>query len=721
MGGVVARSRTRVRRRRGAVLLVAAMLTAALGGSSVHAQSAPGGIDVSNWQRQIDWLQVGAAGYDFVFAKATESTTFSDATYPINRSGAGAFGLKIGAYHFARPAGGSDAAVAASAVAQADYFVGYAQPKRGDLLPVLDLEKTGDLSRARLTAWTQAWLDEVNARLGFRPIIYVSPSFWKTSLGDTPIFAEAGHPLWIAHWTKAALPILPGAGWGGLGWLFWQWTDCAKVAGITGCVDGDRFNGSSLASGTIPAYPSGPPGAAAPPTIVGTPQAGQLLAAIRGGWSGGKPVSFAYQWQSCDAAGGGCTPITGAVKQTYQPTAADVGHAIVVAVTAQTSSATATAVSPPTLAVASSGTPSASAPVPTSPPAIQGTAQAGQILSALAGTWTGSPGSFAYQWRRCPAGGGACAAIPAAGGSSYTITPGDIGASLSLVVTATGRGGSRSATARSTPVVLPAPVPAPAVGSAVAQFGQAGAVTTLDQGATATWQPGAVPAQATVKLESAASRLALRGSPVTLAVDAPAPLAWPLDLQYASAPADAVPGFLPGQGVWQPVAELPALTLPAGQEIGAYRDASGALHVLTRRPGRIGLFTPGRWGDPRFVSATRAKVTVVNGPAVTRRADGVAFVYGRLTLDSQAHLYASVTTPGGTVLLSQQGSRLGVWLKGRPAKTLQALQLRPGALPFRLRLPARRLAAKGRYTLRIAAVDPYGRRSTLLVRFAPTR
>lgn len=700
-------------------LVLVAASAAALGGSSSRAQAAPAGIDVSNWQHQIDWVQVGTAGYDFAFAKATESTTFTDATYPINRAGASTFGIKVGAYHFARPAGASDAAVVASAIAQADYFVAYAQPKRGDLLPVLDIEKTGNLSRARLTAWTQAWLDEVTARLGVRPLIYVSPSFWKTSLGDTPIFAAAGHPLWIAHWTKASLPILPGAGWGGLGWMFWQWTDCARVAGITGCVDGDRLNGPSLAVATIPASPSGLPVVQTRPAIVGTPQAGQLLAAVPGGWSGGKPVSFAYQWQSCDAAGGGCAPIAGAVKQTYQPAAADVGHAVSVAVTARTAAGTAAASSPPTLAVASSGAPPATAPVATSLPTIQGTAQAGQVLSALAGTWTGSPTSFAFQWRRCPA-GGTCAAIPgAAGTSSYAITPGDIGASLSLVVTATGRGGSRSATARATAVVVPAPVPVPAVGSAIALAGQAGAVATADGAATATWQPGAVPAQATVRLESSVSKLALRGSGLTLAVTAPAPLAWPIDVAYTGAAPDVVPGFLPGQGVWQPVAELPSALLPEGQETGAYRDASGALHLLTRRPGRIGLFAPGRWGDPRYVSAKRAKVTVVNGPAVTRAADGTAFVYGRLTLDSQAHLYASVVTPRGPVLLTQQGSRLGIGLKGRPAKTLQALQLRPGALPFRLKLPARQLAAQGSYAVRIAAIDPYGRRSEVLVRFAP--
>src|SRR3954468_69457 len=84
------------------------------------AQTAPLGIDVSHWQGQIGWLQVGAAGYDFAFAKATEGTTYTDPTYGTNRAGAGAAGIKFGAYHFARPAAGSDAAAVASGIAQAD-------------------------------------------------------------------------------------------------------------------------------------------------------------------------------------------------------------------------------------------------------------------------------------------------------------------------------------------------------------------------------------------------------------------------------------------------------------------------------------------------------------------------------------------------------------------------------------------------------------------------
>ncbi len=495
-----------------ALALAVALLAAAALAGSARAQTAPTGIDVSNWQGRIDWVKVAGGGYRFAFAKATEGTTFDDATYPLNRSGTAAVGLRIGAYHFARPTGSTDAAAVASAVAQAEHFVDYAQPARGDLLPVLDLESNGGLSTARLQLWTRTWLDHVVARLGARPIVYASPSFWKTSLGDTPVFAQAGHRLWIAHWTKAALPILPGAGWGGLGWTFWQWTDCNKVPGILNCVDGDRYNGPDAAAASLPAYPLGPPVANAPATIVGTPQAGKLLAALPGGWGGGKPASFGYQWQRCDAGGAGCVPISAAVRETYTPVAADVGHALTVVVSARTPSGTASVGSAATLAVASGGTTGSTAPQATALPSIQGTLQAGQTLTAQVGNWTGSPASFAYQWRRCDPAGGACAAIEGAGSQTYTLTPDDIGSTLSLVVTATGRGGSGSAVAPTTAAVAPAPVPEAVPGSAVAQPGQAGNVVAVGGGATVSWQPGAVTAGATVALSPVAGRLPVAGT-----------------------------------------------------------------------------------------------------------------------------------------------------------------------------------------------------------------
>ena len=81
-----------------------------------HAPSAPDedyieGIDVSHWQGTIDWVKVAGAGKKFAFIKATESTDFLDNVYATNRAKAKANGLKVGAYHFARPGTNTNDAV----------------------------------------------------------------------------------------------------------------------------------------------------------------------------------------------------------------------------------------------------------------------------------------------------------------------------------------------------------------------------------------------------------------------------------------------------------------------------------------------------------------------------------------------------------------------------------------------------------------------------------
>jgi len=460
----------------------------------------------------------------------------------------------------------------------------------------------------------------------------------------------------------------------------------------------------------VPPYANALPAVTTPPAVAGTAQTGSLLAATAGEWGGGKPASFAYQWQRCDTTGAGCTPIAGATAETYTPAAADAAHTLVVVVTVRTAAGSASASSQPTAVVGGGGAPPAAAPNATTLPALQGTPQAGQTLTATPGKWTGSPTQYAYQWRRCST-STACLDITGATTRSYVATPDDIGAALAVAVTATGRGGSRSVSSTLSAIVAAAPTPTPAVGSAVAQAGQAGAVTSDGGAATATWQPGAVPPQTSVALQPSASRLALPSTPLALTLGATAPLPWPVDVSYPSAPPDAVAGFLPGAGIWQPLPQLSSPSLPAGQEFGTYRDAGGALHVLTRVPGRVALFAPAKWGDPRFTSARRPTLALVSPLVATRSAGGSFLLRGRFTLDSQAHLYASILGPGGKrLLLPQHGSRLGWWLQGRPTKTFQTLQLRPGEMPIRVRIHAHPATT---YTLRLVAIDPYGRNATL--------
>jgi hypothetical protein len=346
---------------------------------------------------------------------------------------------------------------------------------------------------------------------------------------------------------------------------------------------------------------------------------------------------------------------------------------------------------------------------------VTGTPQVGQTLSGAVGTWSGSPASFAYEWRRCDAAGAGCTTIVGQTASSYTLTPDDIGATLSLIVTATGKGGSQATVAPTTPAIAAAPVPAPLVGPVVAQDGVAGAVVTPDARAVVAWQPGVVPSGTAVGIDSLDHPLAIAGTGVSVTLTPTQPaLRWPLDVAYAAAPTGQVVGFSADGKVWVPVPALTTRTLPGTLAQGSYLDGS-VLHVLTRVPGRVALFRPGRWGDPSRISP-RAPVVRRQAPlAVTRQRDGTVLLVTRLSTSSQAHLYASLVS--GHTLILKRGSRFALPLGTGSTRTAQVLVLNSGGFPVRLRLSGNKLVRGSLVRLQVTAVDPYGRRGVLTVSF----
>ena len=703
-----------------AVLVIA--LTALLSASASDAATARAkGLDVSNYQGAINWTKVAHAGYRFAFGKATEGTSYNDQSYTTNRNGSEGAGLVFGGYHFARPAGKNLAGATASAIKQANHFLAVAGPQPGELPPVLDLEVTGNLAKTRLLAWTLAWTGQIYARTGVEPFVYTSPLFWKGHLGDSTAAAAAGTGLWIAHWTSKGAPLVPAQNWNGDGWKFWQWTNCVTVPGIKHCSDGDRMNGTKLASVAIQPYPTGVPLLSTPPTIVGPPVAGQLLAAVPGTWQGGKPILFTYQWRRCDAAGANCAAITGAPAETYRPATADVGHSIREFVTATSGTGPAVATTDPTAAVAPAGTSVTARPTNLKPPQIVGSAQAGQILTSSVGTWTGSPTKFTYRWRRCNAAGTSCLAIPHATGSRRTLTPDDIGATLSLVVTATGKGGATSANAATTGVVVAAPLPPVSIATQTVRRGIAGNLQTDDGRASVTWQPGAVPVGKTVSLTTFAGTLSIPGSEVSLSVPGLSSkgFRWPLDLMYGQPqPARTVLGYSTDGKVYHAVPSLQPAQLPAGTAVGWYLDANNLTHVLTRTPFQLSLFKRGAWGDPSFTGPTGpALATQTHFQALPHPSDRSLLLLTRLAVHSQARVSASITGPHGTTVpVIGRGSRFGANLKPGTFQLVQSYRRTPGSMQVRLRLNARTLL-RGSYSLRVVALDPWGRRSRLTLRF----
>lgn len=76
------------------------------------------------------------------------------------------------------------------------------------------------------------------------------------------------------------------------------------------------------------------PTAKALPGVTGTPREGDTLTATEGSWEKGDGVTYAYQWQRCDAAGANCANISGAGSKAYLAQAADVGKTLRVEVAA---------------------------------------------------------------------------------------------------------------------------------------------------------------------------------------------------------------------------------------------------------------------------------------------------------------------------------------------------------------------------------------------------
>ena len=171
------------------------------------------------------------------------------------------------------------------------------------------------------------------------------------------------------------------------------------------------------------------------PTISGIAKVGQTLTATTGTWTH-NPTSFTYQWKRAG------TPISGATASTYVPVTGDVGNTLTVSVVAANSGGfSAPATSAATSAVAAAG----GVPANTVPPAISGTPQVGQTLTATNGTWTNSPASFTYQWKR------AGTSIGGATASTYVPVSADVGNTLTVSVTATnGSGFSTPATSAAT-------------------------------------------------------------------------------------------------------------------------------------------------------------------------------------------------------------------------------------------------------------------------------
>jgi GH25 family lysozyme M1 (1,4-beta-N-acetylmuramidase) len=188
------------------------------------------GIDVSKWQKDIDWQAVAGDGIDFAIIRcgyrgSSGGALVEDPYFRKNLEGAKAAGLKTGVYFF------TQAVNEVEAVEEASMVVELLNGASLDMPVFIDTEGSGGradlINRDMRTAVCKAFCETIN-NAGYRSGIYASRSWYYNKLKDGEL---SQYTHWVAEYRKNPLYKDDFA--------LWQYTSKGAVNGINTKVDMD--------------------------------------------------------------------------------------------------------------------------------------------------------------------------------------------------------------------------------------------------------------------------------------------------------------------------------------------------------------------------------------------------------------------------------------------------------------------------------------------------
>ena len=190
------------------------------------------GIDVSEWQGDIDFARVKEAGIEVVYIRAGQGFSYEDAQFERNYEQAKRYGFKIGVYHYMTARSVEDART------QARFFVSLISGKQIDCRPAMDFESFGSLSRSQINEIALAYMDEVK-RLSGKEVVVYSNTYDATYVFNSEVARE---PLWVAQYGVSE----PQDNRHWENWVGYQYSSTGRVSGINGNVDLDQFTDDIL-------------------------------------------------------------------------------------------------------------------------------------------------------------------------------------------------------------------------------------------------------------------------------------------------------------------------------------------------------------------------------------------------------------------------------------------------------------------------------------------
>lgn len=182
------------------------------------------GIDVSEWQGDINWSSVAANGVDFCMIRAGygREVTQKDKKFEANYAGCKSAGIPCGIYWYSYATTPEDAKKEAAACLEVIKGKQFEYPIFFDV----EEQKQLSLGKAAVSNIIRAFLEEVE-KAGYWVGLYMSASPLTTHVDDN---IKTRYAIWVAHY-GVSKPSYSGK------YGMWQKSSTGSVAGIAGNVD----------------------------------------------------------------------------------------------------------------------------------------------------------------------------------------------------------------------------------------------------------------------------------------------------------------------------------------------------------------------------------------------------------------------------------------------------------------------------------------------------
>lgn len=182
------------------------------------------GIDVSTWQKNIDWQAVKSSGIDFAMVRSgygRGGKNQIDDKFKDNIIGAQKAGLDVGVYHYSYAKSVNDAIV------EAEFCLSIINGYKLTYPVAFDIEDNSmkNLSKRELTDICKAFCNKIEQE-GYYASIYANVDWLNNYLYSDELLNR--YDLWLAQWDTQ----IPGFDCG-----IWQYSSNGSVNGINGRVD----------------------------------------------------------------------------------------------------------------------------------------------------------------------------------------------------------------------------------------------------------------------------------------------------------------------------------------------------------------------------------------------------------------------------------------------------------------------------------------------------